>query len=130
MAAGTAPLPGLEDQRIEDIRDAALKYVDVRDQRMALTKREVESKTELLDVMHEHRLKRYHDSEAEILVEIEKVADEKLTVRCGPQTTGEKVKDAIDKVVPGPDEPIAKRTMKPVKKGKPNAGVPRKGDEG
>jgi len=122
VSAGTAPLPGMGDERIEEIKDAAFKYVDIRDRRMALTKEEVESKSDLLDLMHEHKLKRYFDSEAEILVEIEKQAEEKLTVRCGPQTKGEQVKDAIDAVTPGPDEPIAKRTMK---KAKPNAGVPR-----
>ena len=116
--ARTATLPGLGDDRIEAIKDAGLKYVDIRDRRLALTKEEVESKSDLLDLMHEHKLKRYFDSEAELLVEIEKVADEKLTVRCGPQTTPEKVKDAIDKVVPGADEPIAKRTMKSSKKKK------------
>ena len=121
MAARTATLPGMGDERIEVIKDAALKYVDVRDQRMELTKREVESKGDLLDLMHEHKLKRYFDSEAEVLVEIERQADEKLTVRCGPQTKGEKVKDAIDKITPGEDEPIATKTMKRSKK---------KGDDG
>jgi hypothetical protein len=116
VGARTAPLPGMGDDRIEAIKDAGLKYVDIRDRRMALAKEEVESKTELLDLLHEHKLKRYFDSEAELLIEIEKVSDEKLTVRCGPQTKGEKVKDAIDKVVPGQDEPIAKRTMRRGKK--------------
>jgi len=104
------------DERIEAIKDAAFKYVDIRDRRMDLTKEEVESKADLLDLMHEHKLKRYFDSEAEILVEIERLADEKLTVRCGPQTKGEKVKDAIDKVTPGEDDAIATKTMKRSKK--------------
>jgi hypothetical protein len=123
MAARTATLPGMGDERIEVIKDAALKYVDIRDRRMGLTKEEVESKSDLLDLMHEHKLKRYFDSEAEILVEIERQADEKLTVRCGPQTNSEIVKSAIDKVTPGEDEPIATKTMKRSKK--KDDGVPR-----
>lgn len=112
MAARTAPLPGMSDPKIEAVRDAALKYVDIRDRRMALTKEEVEAKQDLLDVMHEHKVKRYHDSEAELLCEIVKDTKENVKVRLGAETKPEDVKDAIDGVTPGEDEPISKKTMK------------------
>jgi hypothetical protein len=108
----TRSLPGMADDVIEELRDAALKYVDVRDQRMALTKLEVEAKETLLTCMHEHKKKRYHDSEAELLVEIERSQTEKIKVRVGIETKSADVEDAIDGVTPGEDDPIAERTLK------------------
>lgn len=121
---GTKPLPGMEDPVNEDVREKTLKYVDVRDRRMQLTKEEVEANQDLLDVMHEAHLKRYRDPETGFLAEITKETKEKVRVVMNPDK-GEDVKDAIDGVTPGEDEPIAKRTMK---KGKPNAGVPREAE--
>jgi non-homologous end joining protein Ku len=119
VAARTRPLPGIGDDVNENVRDAALKYVEIRDRRMALTKEEIEAKQDLLDQMHESKLKRYHDSEAELLVEIVKESKESVKVRLGAETKPEDVKDAIDGVTPGEDDPIAKRTMKSSKKRKP-----------
>jgi hypothetical protein len=112
----TATLPGMGDQVIEDVRDAALAYADKRDQRMALTKLEVEAKETLLTVMHTHDLKRYHDSEAELLVEIERSQTEKIKVRIGIQTKSADVEDGIDDATPGPDDPISEKTLKPFPK--------------
>lgn len=119
MAGGTKPLPGMEDQRIEAIREKGLKYQDIKLRRMELTKQEVEARDDVVDVMHEHKIKRYFDQEAELLIELEQVSEEKVIVRCGKAAIGEQ-KEGAD-----PDEPIAKNTMKPRKKSKPNADAPR-----
>lgn len=50
---------GVEVKRIRSINNAADKYVDVRDQRMALTEQEVEARTNLLNLMKEHKLEMY-----------------------------------------------------------------------
>lgn len=63
----------------DDIRDAALAYFDVREQRQALTPKEVEKKEKLLVLMKKHKLRTYHDTEARILVEVV-VTDETVKV--------------------------------------------------
>jgi K+-sensing histidine kinase KdpD len=45
-------LPGMGDAKIAAIEKAALDYVEVRDQRQALTADEVSLKTELINLMH------------------------------------------------------------------------------
>lgn len=53
-------LPGVEeDPLIEALQDAALDYADIRDQRQALTAREVEAKGRLKDLMHAHKKEVY-----------------------------------------------------------------------
>jgi hypothetical protein len=63
--------------------------------------------------MHEHGMTRYHDSESGLLVEIEK--KEKFTVLLDADKS-EDVKDAIDEVTPGEDDPIETKTMKRTRK--------------
>ena len=83
----TAPLPGMEEPHIEKIRDLALRYFDLHGQKESLGKRETAAKQELLDEMHSHKLKRYFDTEAQLLVEIEDAA-EKLHVTVGKGDEG------------------------------------------
>lgn len=83
----TAPLPGMDEPRIEEIREAALKFFDLHGQKESLGKREAAAKQELLDAMHANKLKRYFDTEAEILVEIEEAA-EKIRVTVGKEDEG------------------------------------------
>ena len=45
-------LPGMENNKIAAIENTALDYAEIRDERQALTVREVELKTKLLDLMH------------------------------------------------------------------------------
>jgi hypothetical protein len=45
----------IEHRVLQDLEDAAEKYRDVRDQRMALTPRENELKLELLALMKKHK---------------------------------------------------------------------------
>lgn len=61
-------LPGMEDNKIAELEAAALEYADGRDERMEMTKREVELKTLLLGLMRKHGKKTYKCGEIEIRV--------------------------------------------------------------
>lgn len=52
-------LPGMADAKLEALHDAALSYAEVRDQRQALTKQEVDLKGSLLTLMHKHKKDHY-----------------------------------------------------------------------
>ncbi len=53
-------LPGVEeDPLIEALQEAALDYAQIRDERQALTAREVEAKGRLKDLMHAHKKEIY-----------------------------------------------------------------------
>lgn len=53
------PLPGIGDEKIAAIENAALDYAEIRDERQLLTKREVETKGKLIDLMHAKKLTEY-----------------------------------------------------------------------
>jgi hypothetical protein len=61
-------LPGIEDNKIAELEAAALEYADGRDERMEMTKREVELKTRLLGLMHKHHRTSYKCGDIEINV--------------------------------------------------------------
>lgn len=70
-------LPGMEQPRVPAVEKAAAKYVYARDERMGLTKIEVERRNILLDEMHKAGLKVYeYDGKV-----VEIVAPEKVKVR-------------------------------------------------
>jgi hypothetical protein len=76
-------LPGTERHDTHpDIEEAAAKYVEARDERMSLTKREVETKAVLLATMKAHKLDKYRcdseDLEVEIVPEGETVKVKKV----------------------------------------------------
>src|ERR1700736_5050967 len=73
--ARQARLPQMEDPAIEELEAAAEEYVDIRDQRMALTPEENRLKTELLGLMKKHGKASYvHDGfDIKVIVEKEKV---------------------------------------------------------
>jgi hypothetical protein len=68
-------LPGMEDPEIEELQSAAEEYAGIRDQRMALTKKEVPRQEKLLQIMKKHGRKHYNHAgvEATLIVEKEKV---------------------------------------------------------
>jgi hypothetical protein len=68
-------LPTMEDSAIHELNQAALDYDEGRDERMEMTKREVELKTKLIALMHRHNRKTYvyEDIEIELIPEGEKV---------------------------------------------------------
>lgn len=61
-------LPGIEDNKIAELEAAALEYAEGRDERMEMTKREVELKKSLLALMHRHKKTIYKCGEIEIRV--------------------------------------------------------------
>lgn len=68
-------LPSMEDSAITELNQAALDYAEGRDERMEMTKQEVELKTKLIALMHKHgkTVYKYEDIEIELVPEGEKV---------------------------------------------------------
>lgn len=65
-------LPGVEaPEIIQEITDAAMGYHDLIEQRKEIQKRERKAKLELLQEMKTHKLKKYRDPEAGLMVELE-----------------------------------------------------------
>ena len=67
-------LPGAEDPVIPEIDRAANRYVPVRDERAALSKKETEYRKDLEDVMRKHGLEYYRFDGKVIRVKIDKKA--------------------------------------------------------
>lgn len=61
-------LPGVEDNKVAVLEDKALQYAEVRDQRMSLSRKEVEFKGELLDLMKAQKRKHYKRGNIEIAI--------------------------------------------------------------
>ena len=70
-----ARLPGVDDPVIEELQRAAEDYADVRDERMELTKREVQKQEMLLQIMKKYGKSTYvHEGvECKLIHEKEKV---------------------------------------------------------
>lgn len=65
------PLPGIGDEKINAIENAALDYAEIRDQRQALTQQEVDLKEQLLDLMHAKKLTEYKRNGISVKVVLE-----------------------------------------------------------
>jgi hypothetical protein len=61
-------LPGMEDRKIAELEAAALEYAEGRDERMEMTKREVELQDKLLKLMHKHNKEVYRCGDIEIKI--------------------------------------------------------------
>jgi hypothetical protein len=70
-----ARLPEMEDPEIEELESAAEEYASIRDERMALTEKEVPLKAELIELMHKHNKTSYVHAgvDVKLIVESEKV---------------------------------------------------------
>ena len=68
-------LPTMEDRKIPELHAAAEEYADGRDDRMAMTKKEVDLKTRLIDLMHRFKKTTYsfNGLTIELIPEKEKV---------------------------------------------------------
>lgn len=116
----TQPLPGMEDQVKEDVRNLALVLFNTRADVTAAKGREKVDTENLEAVMEENGITSYYDQERDLTVEIEEKKHLKVTL-------GQRNVSPV--MSPGPDAPITEQTLKPLpKKQKPNAGVPRAGD--
>lgn len=101
-------LPGMQDSKILVLERAALKYADVRDERMGWTKKEVEAKKRVKDLMHEQNRTRYSRGNIEIELVPE---DEHVRVRVHAREQGEPAEAPVeepeedDDEVPEPENP-------------------------
>ena len=96
-------LAGVGAPSIKELDDAAEEYVKVRDQRMAFTKKEVEARTKVADLMKEHKLSEYHydgerlneeTGEAETIERVAKIEmKEKISVRVPKDGSSEPEED-------------------------------------
>jgi|GEM_PF-2164692 hypothetical protein len=86
--ASTKSLPGMEDEVVEEIRDAALALFDVREEKKALKKHEDELAATLLKIMNAHETVYFYEPERRILVEIEELEKVKVTLKKG-KSSGE-----------------------------------------
>lgn len=78
--ARTGTLPGVEEATDAMLTKAAEKYVDARDERMALLKKEVELKETLIGMMRVRRIKTYHDDEANLSIVLESKTSIKVKI--------------------------------------------------
>jgi len=80
-------LPGIGDEKITAIENAALDYAELRDQRQELTKQEVELKGKLIDLMHAKKLTEYKRNGISVKLVVE---EESVKVRVKEE--GEEIK--------------------------------------
>jgi len=76
----TPRLPGMEDAGIVELEKLAEEYAEVRDERMALSKREGEMQDDLLALMKKHNKTEYHHEEVHCWI---KAKEERVKVRIG-----------------------------------------------
>ena len=79
-------LPEMEDNKIAVLEDHALSYAEVRDERMGLSKREVELKGKLLDLMKAQKKEHYHRGNIKIDIVHESI---KVKVKKAAEDEGE-----------------------------------------
>ena len=77
-------LPEMEDNKISVLEDLALSYAEVRDERMGLSKQEVELKGKLLDLMKAQKKEHYHRGNIKIDIVHEK-ENVKVKVKTGQE---------------------------------------------
>lgn len=78
----------IPNREIVELKKLALDYVDVRDERMGLTEREVDLKSKILSEMHKHKLETYRSNGVEIRVVKE---EEKLKVKVSEKKEAEEI---------------------------------------
>ena len=75
-------LPEMEDPKVEALEDQALRYAEVRDQRMSLSQQEIELKGQLLDLMKAQKREHYQRGPIKIDIVHEK-ENIKVKVKAG-----------------------------------------------
>jgi hypothetical protein len=88
-------LPGVGDEKIAAIENAALDYAEIRDQRQELTKQEVDLKGKLLDLMHSKKITEYKRNGISV-----KVVTEEETVKVRVKEEGELDTPTADVEIP------------------------------
>ena len=77
-------LPGMGDAKIAAIENLAFDYAEIRDERQALTSREVELKTKLIEAMHKAGKTEYKRGNISVSLTVEK---EKIKVKVSDDDT-------------------------------------------
>ena len=77
-------MPGTERPKVKELDNAIRAYLDARDSRMELTKKEVEKRTILLDRMHSNGLTSYHWNGYDCTID----SKEKVKVRTSEEDDG------------------------------------------
>lgn len=95
MHAEQLEVPGTGTLKIPEINRAAAAYEKARDERMALTKKEVAAKTKLIEVMLENRDKLSVNGDGE---RVYRFGDEVVVLKEGEVSV--KVRPAIDETEP------------------------------
>jgi hypothetical protein len=89
VIGSTASLPGLENPVIDEVSNAAMTLFSVQSEKAALKKREDLAAQKLFTVMASHDLKRYRDSEHNLIAE-RVTSKEKVKVRFAVAKRGKK----------------------------------------
>jgi len=102
----TGSLPGLEDHAIKPLDTAAAEYADIRDQRMDLTRQEVDLKARTLKLMKKYGKTKYQHNG--ILIEIEPGAE---TIKVRVKKVDELPDDADPDAPDAPPEDLDGETL-------------------
>ena len=78
--ARTGVLPGIEGATDADLSKFAEKYVEQRDERMAILKKEIELKEQVIAIMRKLRLKTYRDDEMNLTITMESKTTVKVKI--------------------------------------------------
>ena len=78
--ARTGTLPGIEDATDKDLTKFAEKYVEQRDERMSILKKEIELKEQVIAIMRKLRLKTYRDDEMNLTITMESKTTVKVKI--------------------------------------------------
>ena len=78
--ARTGTLPGIEDATDADLSKYAEKYVEQRDERMHILKKEIELKEQVIGIMRKLRLKTYRDDEINLTITMESKTTVKVRI--------------------------------------------------
>lgn len=97
------------DVHIQEVSDAALSYVNARDDRMAKLKEEKRLYTKLAGVMASHSLEEYHDRATGVHIDRDEPEEPRFKVKIA---LGQGEADAkFTSLTPDPDKPIGEDVM-------------------
>lgn len=97
------------DVHIQEVSDAALSYVNARDDRMAKQKEEKRLYTKLAGLMASHSLEEYHDRATGVNIVRDEPEEPKFKVKIA---LGQGEADAkFSSLTPDPDKPIGEGVM-------------------
>lgn len=97
-------LPGMEDAKIAAIENLALDYAELRDERVALSAREVDLKQKLIDKMHALGKTEYKRNGVQVKLTVEKEGVKVRVKEEEPPSVEPEV--AVSATTQGPDQAV------------------------